>query len=169
MTKKKVKSLAIVLSLVVVVGAAVCAGCAPGRQEAGSEGSFYSLEEAYEGELLTQDDLRNTAYWYHTRYGETEHVDASFEPSPKTPETLSEDTQDKLKRTYLDEVIKMPDGSPDEVVIRGYFGTYNGCVVVDISDNYHQYDYVFEPEHEIGGVTFYDYVSAFLRVWAENG
>lgn len=168
MTKKKVAILAIVLSLVAAAVAAVCAGCAPERQKTSSDGSFYSLEEAYEDELLTQDDLRNIAYYYHTRYGETEHVGASFEPSPKTPETLSEDTQNKLRRTYLNEVIKMPDGSPDEVVIRGYFGTYNGCVVVDISDNYHQYDYVFEPEHEIGGVTFYDYVSAFLRVWAEE-
>ena len=166
--KKGIKNLSIVLSAI-----ALCcgmAGCTPEQRYSVSVGHFYSLEEAYENGWLTQDDLNNIAYYYHTRHGETEHVDESFAPTPKTPETLSEDTQNKIKRTYLDEVIAMPNASFDGVMIYGYFGTYHDNIVVHISDTYHAYDYVIEAEHIIGGVCFYDYSSAFLRVWrgAEN-
>lgn len=133
------------------------------------DGTFYSLDEAYTNGWLSQDDLKNIAYYYHTQHGETEHIDESFTPTPKTPETLSEEVQKKIKRTYLNDVLDMPDGSLDRVIIHNYFGTYNGNIVLHISDDYNGYDYVFDPVHEIGGVSFYEYVSAFLRVWREKG
>ena len=148
--------------------AALCAGCTPEQRYSESVGEFYSLDEAYENGWLTQGDLKNIAYYYHTRYGETEHIDQSFVPTPKTPETLSEDIQNKIKRSYLNEIIDMPNGLFDQVIIYNYFGTYHDNIVLHISDNYNAYDYVIETEHEIGGICFYEYSSAFLRVWRER-
>ncbi len=143
-------------------------GCAPEKRYSESVGSFSSLEEAYENGWLTQDDLKNIAYYFHAGNGETEHLGKAFVPDPKMPESLDEETQYKIKRTYLNEVIDMPDGSFDRVVMYDYFGTYNDNVVVCISDTYHGYDYVIEPEHEIGGDGFYEYCSEILCVWREK-
>ena len=164
--KKGIKNLSIVLSAI-----ALCcgmAGCTPEQRYSVSVGHFYSLEEAYENGWLTQDDLNNIAYYYHTRHGETEHVDESFAPTPKTPETLSEDTQNKIKRTYLDEVAMAPDGTFDRIEIRQYYGTYNGCVVVGIQSDYVLIDPLLYPEHAIGEVIFYDYVPSAIDVWREH-
>lgn len=149
------------LSLVFVLAGA---GCSPEETYARSEGVFYSLEEAYEDGRLTQDDLKNIAYYYHEAQ-EADLLDETFTSSPKDPETLSAVTEYKIKRTYLNDVIGMEDGSFEHVFIYGYYGTYGGNVVVAVTDDYHGYDYVIEPQYDVGGVTFYRYVAAYLRVW----
>ncbi len=166
--RKIAKIFACLTAIVLPLSAGLCTGCSPEQRYSKSVGSFYSLDEAYENGWLTQNDLKNIAYYYHTRHGETDHVDETFIPNPKTPESLEEDIQYKIKRTYLNKIIDMPNGSFDRVAIYDYFGTYNGNIIVYISDTYHAYDYVFEQEYEIGGVCFYDYCSAFLRVWREG-
>ncbi len=150
------------LSLVFVLAGA---GCSPEQTYARSEGVFYSLEEAYEDGRLSQDDLKNIAYCYHISQDAEDRTEETFEPSPKDPETLSAVTEYKIKRTYLNDVIGMEDGSFEHVFIYGYYGTYDGNVVVAVTDDYHGYDYVIEPQYDVGGVTFYRYVAAYLRVW----
>lgn len=166
--KKRINRLMWAFLLVLLGTVILCAGCAPEQRYAKLAGSFYSLDEAYENGWLTQDDLKNIAYYFHARNGETEYIDEAFAPDPKTPESLDKKTQYKIKRTYLNEIIDMSDGSFDRVDIYDYFGTYNDNIVVYISDTYHAYDYVIEEEHVIGGVCFYDYCSAVLRVWREE-
>ena len=151
-----------------LVAAALCAGCTPEQRYSESVGEFYTLDEAYENGWLMQGDLKNIAYYYHTRYGETEHIDQSFVPTPKTPETLNEETQNKIKRTYLDEVAMVPDGTFDNIDISQYYGTYNGCVVIGIVSDYLLIDPLLYPEYVIGEVSFFDYVPSAIGVWREG-
>ena len=127
-----------------LVVAALCAGCTPEQRYSESVGEFYTLDEAYENGWLTQVDLKNIAYYYHTRYGETEHIDQSFVPTPKTPETL------------------------DNIDISQYYGTYNGCVVIGIVSDYLLIDPLLYPEYVIGEVSFFDYVPSAIGVWREG-
>ena len=159
------KCLSVILAFAAGIAAVCCTGCSPEQRYAKSVGSFYSLDEAYENGWLTQTDLKNIAYYFHTQGGDAERVDETFTPSPKSPEMLDEDTQNKLRRTYLDEVIDMPEGSFTRVFLSDYYGTYNACVAVNITDDYHAYDYVIEAEHSVGGVCFYNYAAAFIQIW----
>lgn len=166
--KKKVKYGSSLFVMAIMGTVMLCTGCAPERRYSESVGSFYSLDEAYENGLLTGDDLKNIAYYFHSRNGETENTDEVFTPNPKMPESLEQKIQYKIKRTYLNEIINMPNGAFDQVIIYDYFGTYNDSIVVYISDTYYAYDYVTEAQHEIGDVCFHDYCSAVLRVWREK-
>ena len=61
------------------------------------------------------------------------------------PETLSAETQEALKQTYLDEFWKDEDvenfeSAVDEkfnlqIEIKGYYGTFNDCIAVMMTDN----------------------------------
>ena len=164
--KKGKKMMAFVAVCVPLVAAVLVAGCTPEQQYAASVGNFYSLEEAYENGWLTQEDILSIAYYYNQGTdGNEELMGENYAPKPIVPETLDEARVNQIKRTYLNEVIAMPEGSFEHVFIRAYYGTYHENIVIHITDDYHGYDYVFEPEHEIGGVRFYHYVGAFLRVW----
>ena len=149
------------MSLVVALLCTGIASCTPY-----AEGTFYTMEEAYENGWLTQEDILSIAYYYNQGTdGNEELMGENYAPKPMVPETLDEERVNQIKRTYLNEVIAMPEGTFEHVIIRAYYGTYHENIVIHITDDYHGYDYVFEPEHEIGGVLFYHYVGAFLRVW----
>ena len=164
--KKGKKMMAFVAVCVPLIATALVAGCGPEQQYAESIGTMCSLEEAYERGLMTQEDILSIAYYYNQGTdGNEELMGENYAPKPMVPETLDEERVNQIKRTYLNEVIAMPEGTFEHVIIRAYYGTYDESVVILITDDYHGYDYVFEPEHEIGGVWFYDYVGACLRVW----
>lgn len=139
-------------------------GCASERRYAHSEGSLLSLEKAYADGCLSEGDLQNIAYYYHTRFGESALAGA-FTPAPKTPPTLAEETICHIKRTYLDEVAGVPDGSFDRVYIVGYFGSYGGCAAVGLRSDYIAIDPLLYPEYTIGGVSFYDYDPSAVSIW----
>ena len=146
-----------------LVAAVLVAGCTPEQQYA--VGNFYSLEEAYENGWLTRDDILSIAYYYNQgAEGNETLMGESYAPEPMVPEMLDEERVNQIKRTYLNEVIAMPEGTFEHVIIRAYYGTYHENIVIHITDDYHGYDYVFEPEYEIGGILFYHYAGALLRV-----
>lgn len=150
------------ISVVLFAAMILCTGCTA------SVGSFYSLDEAYENGWLTQNDLQNIAYYYHIRYGGREHIDESFVPDRKAPETLSNATQNKIKRTYLNKVAEVPDGSLERVEIWQYYGSYNGCVVVAVRSDYLLIDPLPYVDHTIGEVVFYDYSPSEIEIWRED-
>ena len=43
------------------------------------------------------------------------------------------------------------------VEILDYYGTYNECIALQITDNIYLYDLVIEDEYKIGDVIFYNY------------
>ena len=127
---------------------------------------FYSIDEVYENGWITKEDLRDIAYYYHARYGLT--YDEGYEPNPKTPAILDQDTIQKIKTRYLLDVVKMPEGDLDRIKISYYYGTYHGIAGVTLSTDYLNYDIVVEPEYEIGGVTFYQFWKGDIRFWANS-
>lgn len=135
------------------------------NEETKSQSTICGLEEAYAEGLISKDDLRSIAYYYNG-----EDAESDFVPPPKTPETLNENTISKIKQAYYD---KVSDGhstaTVDDVNIGGYYGAYNGCVIVIISASCTSGiggDPRYYPEYEIDGVVFYWYTP--LQVWQET-
>ena len=125
-------------------------------------GKIYRLEDAYNLNLITQDDLKSIAYYFNK-------VESSdFVPKPKNPESISKRNERLIKRTYLRDVLKEPRLSIKKVHIYEYYGTYNGCIALRITDSYNRYDYNFHEEYIIVGVSFYDFHVASIRIYAPN-
>ena len=144
-------------------------GTEVGRNENESEvelplSVLYWIEEAYANGLITNDDLRSIAYYYNG-----ENATTDFVPLPKNPETLSEQTIKKIQQTYYDKVFDgNSDATVDDVNIAGYYGTYNGYVIIEINASCVSGiggDPLYYPEYVIGDVIFYSYTP--LQVWKE--
>ncbi len=138
-------------------------GC--GEDKASTQSTLCGIEEAYANGLISKDDLRSIAYYYN---GEDVAID--FILIPKTPESLSKDTIKKIKQTYYDKVSDGKSGATvDDVNIAGYYGTYNGCVIVEINASCVSGiggDPIYYPEYMIGDVIFHSYTP--LEVWKET-
>ena len=127
--KKCKKPLACVAACMSLVATVLVAGCTPEQQYA--VGNFYSLEEAYENGWLTRDDILRIAYYYNQgTEGNEELMGENYAPEPMVPEMLDEERVNQIKRTYLNEVIAMPEGTFEHVIIRAYYGTYGGNIVI---------------------------------------
>ncbi|MDE6441858.1 MAG: hypothetical protein K2L12_03780 [Clostridia bacterium] len=103
-----------------------------------------SLEDAYENDLLSEENLKSIADYYN---------------NPDTrPNDLSEDTRETINTAFCKQF-----GITDydkAGVPSTYFGTYSGCTVVQISttcDSEFGGDPICYTEYTIGGVTFYRY------------
>ena len=125
-------------------------------------GKLYTLEEAYDLNLITKNDLKNIAYYFN----KVESND--FVPKPKNPESISKKNERLIKKTYLRDVLKEPRLSIKKVHIYEYYGTYNGCIALRITDSYNRYDYNFHEEYIIDGVSYYDFHVASIRIYAPN-
>ena len=138
----------------------------------GEEGTFHSLQEAFELELLTVEDLRSIAYYHHNglewvgeqswRLGSLEPTD--YIPIPKNPITLSDSTQSKIKQDFV-HFVKCTD-SEHNVQISSYYGIYNGCVaaMIDGCVDYLQAEQITN----ICGITYYYGSSQTIFVWREQ-
>lgn len=134
-------------------------GC---KEEEGQMGKFYNLQEAYEQKLLSKDDLENIAYYYN-RLDNNE-----FQPRPKNPPYINKNDERIIKKVYLKEIINEPAKSIEEVNIYDYYGTYNECIVIGITDSYNVYDYVIKEEYVLDGISFYNFHEAAIRVFIFN-
>ena len=143
-----------IIFLVVIVMALSFTACTK------PEGSFYTLNEAYDNGWLTTEDLKSTAFYYRG------DADTGFVAKPKNPETLSAETESAIKQAYL-EVLKerKPEATIDNVWIAEYYGTYGDVVVVKVWDDCFMYDLIFIPEVTIGGVLFRNYSEREVYVW----
>ncbi len=118
-----------------------------------NNGQFYSLDEAYALKKLSKEQLSNIADQYNTN--ETQIINNQ----------LNQEIQRKIKNCYLFALTKIaPSATIDDVVIVNYYGTYDECVVVEVTDSIIQYDLIFETK-DIDGVTFYNYCARKLSVW----
>jgi len=160
---KKLLTLGIALAMLFSVFALT--GCE--KEEDKTVGTFYSLQEAYDNEWITIEDLRSIAYYYSfTVVDGGSNNPENFEPKPKTPEALSDKTEKAIKRTYLIELQKsISEATIDDVRIADYYGTYGDCVVVNVWDDCIDYDLLFIPEQFIGGVLFRNYCARTASVW----
>ena len=148
---------AFVLCLMIVLGLSMLAGCG------GSNGEFYTLQEAYVHGWLSVEELQSIAYYYQGS------EDGAFVPIALNPEKLSVETEQRIKRTHLQNIKRdYPSADISGIDIEEYFGTYGDCIVVNVRDNYRKIDFLVVPKIEIGGVIFYDFTTPGLMVWREN-
>ena len=82
---------------------------------------------------------------------------------------LSEETETKIRQDYLDLHIRLtnPDATIDDVWIRTYSGTFDGCVAVIMGDRFRQYITAIFTE-TIDGVLFVYPNSNMARAWKEG-
>ena len=128
------------LSVLLALISATCiafafGGCGKGDIEAGT---FYTVTEAYENGWLTREEVMSIAYYHNggNRYNE-DIMDENYTPLPKTPKVLSKKTENSIKQTHLNRHYQGEDYAElSGVRIDMYYGTYNGCVAVFISDEY---------------------------------
>ncbi len=80
-------------------------------------------------------------------------VSSPYTPRPKDPETLSADTEEKIKADYVAWEKKFYKDSKIEVsdvIIEDYYGTYNGGEVLGISITIYAYPAVVKEENIAG-------------------
>lgn len=155
------KSISIFMVLTLILGLSIVCGCNTVK------GSFYTLKEAYENEWLSTSDLQNIAYYYHMHTMQEDKISSDFTAQPLTPETLEDKIVAGIKKTYREEN-DIPISKMKLINLAAYYGTYNGCVAIEISDTYFQCDLLFIPEYEVGGVTFYNYCPNRQKLWRED-
>jgi len=149
------KFLAIVLCLTLVLTCfTALLGCAEVKTGQLEEGKIYSLQEAYEINAISYNDLLSIAC--HSGNRENNQIDKNFKPTEINE--LNEDISLKIKECLA----KNETGkNVDDYQILHYYGCYNGA---------HSFDYIdttcFEPTVEIpftetvGGINFH-YVSSY--------
>ena len=148
---KKVLMICFMLAMIICIG-----GCNK------NVGKLYTLEEAYDLNLITKNDLKNIAYYFN----KVESND--FVPKPKNPESISKKNEKLIKKTYLRDELKEPRLSTKKVHIYEYYGTYNGCIALRITNSYNCYDYIIHEEYIIDGVSFYNFYVAGISIYAPN-
>ena len=125
---------------------------------------MYSLEKAYEHNLLTKEDLWNIAYYYN------DCVNASNVEYPikYISEKMDSQLERKIKKAYIKynlNDILFP--SVNEVNVKKYYGKYSGCHVLEMDNNYIDVDLVFYGEYEIDGIVFLNYTGYYFKVYVE--
>ena len=126
--------------------------CKDKENELVGDGAFYSLQEAYDNEFLTKQDLQSIAYY---------HNDASI---PVYPTSLKANIADKIKQNFASHV--NCQDTEHNIQIK-YYGTYNGSVVAMIDGC--GLGYADMPSSEnIYGMIFYYANSQRIMVWKEN-
>lgn len=153
----------VIVGVIIVMCIGIFAGCGPKKR-----GEFISLQEAYEQELLTIDDLKSIAY-----YQNNGSDDDNFVPVPKKPEKLSSTIESLIKETKafdlrnesgLNQESSQKEATAEQVSIRKYLGTYGGYVAVMIDDAYtSNLDWIWEQS--IGGVNFRYMDSNTIVLW----
>lgn len=125
-------------------------------------GTLYSLDEAYEQNLISKEDLQKIAEIYNS---DSENRTASVS-------TLSEETARNIRCAYC-LIWGQKVSRHKEVGISGYYGTYNTCTAVSvwadaaflIGDENGCVDPWYFETYEIDGVVFHWYIGIY--VWTK--
>jgi hypothetical protein len=97
------------------------------------------------------------------------------ENETETEEAWEQDTdwdkdfEKRIKQDYLTQfVINVnPDATVKDIIIKKYYGTYNGCIVVTTNFDYYDYDMAVVYIDNINGVEF-QYGYWLIKVWFEG-
>ena len=154
------KIVTVLFSLVCVICIAFSfAGC--GKIEV--RGNFCLLKVAYENGWLDSDDLKSIACCYYDSHNYEDNPYSGLYEEPA--EELSKHLEKEIKQAYLEQIIKLTHRSLKGVEIRRYYGTYNGNIVVSVSDYYVDFNVAIEEEFYIGEVLFKDFCQGHILVY----
>ncbi len=147
------KFVSILIAIASVIGIAISfAGC-----NVEVTGGFYTLKTAYDNGWLDVDDVRSIACCYYDNYSlETNPYSGAYkEPTEK----LSRTKQKELKKAYSNST------KYNNIKIHRYYGTYNGNIVVYIRDDDFKCDIAYQPELNIGGITFINFFPGYVNIY----
>ena len=146
-----------------IIGLVACKPSVSSEGDQMDVGVFYNLQQAFDNELITNDDLVSIAYYLND------------ESMPVYPEPISEEIQEAIKETRSailkaevdrDGVLRYPNATAEDVTLRGYYGKYNDSYAVMIADSYNEYTEALWSE-TIDGVTFYYTNGNSILIWKE--
>ena len=116
-------------------------------------GNFYTLQEAYDGGMLTVEDLQVIAEY--------------LEKNVSAPEEINPGIIKKIKEVAarnLREKENYEDAKAEDFTITKYYGTYNGCVAFKI-ENIHFLHPAVCVDETIAGVEFHYPTPVKIIVW----
>ena len=175
MTKKISKTVAFILMLGIIFVSV--AGCYPANagsdlqlqiepQEDDDEmidpidvdGAFYSLQRAYDNEWLTISDLQSIA----------NHQNQGTKPS----DILSAELKAEIKETAAENLRTnstnpIPEATAADITIIKYYGTYNNCIAVMISNIYTESSAALR-DVEVAGIMFNYFNGNSITVWKQK-
>ena len=132
-------------------------------------GEIYSLDYAYENNLISDDELLQIAYTYNSTHydGEVDYGE-SFVPQEVNTDmaSLDDDIVRKIKQAYYRYTGE--DKKKVEVYFDGFYGKYDDFYVVSLFSLDKKYtcgDPAYYETYEIGPATFHRY--SFLNVYKE--
>ena len=143
----------ILLSLIIIMCLLTFGGC--DNHDETKLGNFYTLQEAYDGGLLTVEDLQVIAEYHEKGVSVPEPLDPNIENTIK--EVAAREMREKEN---------IEDATADGFWIDRYYGTYNGSVAFMII-GYIAYPAVELDENEIiAGVRFHYTDPNRIIVWS---
>ena len=127
-------------------------------------GKFYTLQEAYEQGFLSENDLKNIAYYNNGgRANNEDKIEEDFIPEPLNPKSIPADIQKNIKSDYIYYNEKLDNKTKDsEVKIDDYYGEYNNCYVVILHGPFGYLTVV--NEFSVNGYN-YSYTQSEFMVW----
>ena len=143
---------AIGILLAGVLCAAMCIGLAGCK----GQKAFYTLEEAYEAELLTYEDLQQI---YYLRNNGEEEPGLTQEEDAAIRQSFFDNSKELLAEIGLNGSYS----SPDEIEIPYFFGCFHGYYVVDIMVDNSALTAVLS--YQIEGMTFYNAPGVYNFIW----
>ncbi|CDR30924.1 Uncharacterised protein [Acholeplasma oculi] len=156
------KLIGLMVAMLMLFSLAAC-----NKSEEVKVGRLESLQEAYNKNLLNEQDLMSIAYYHGSLGG----VAGTFIPTPKEPETLSVETLNKIRQVFFKTYVepKVDDFdivTIDDVEVLIYYGTYNGVVVVRMKDNFGFVGVI--RKIVIAGITFEYSSGNDILVWIDK-
>lgn len=151
---KFIFSLTVALFMLISISV-IAAGCAKKEK---ITGKFYTLQEAYEQDLLTKDDLRVIAGYHNAEKQYSERLNGEI------AETIKRDWTKDIEEKFNEHIEKI-DG--ETALIKKYYGSYNGCVAVIIECVNVQNPAVYNQiVVDVGGISFnYNDPGPRIMVW----
>ena len=144
----------------ILLAGVLCAAMCIGLAGCGGQKAFYTLEEAYEAELLTYEDLQQIYYLRND------------EEAPRLTLTAEEDAA--IRQSFFDNSQEIKEqlglggaySSPDEIKIYRYCGSYHEKYVVDIM----VYDSDLQAiwSTQIEDLTFYTPDGVYTFIWTNQ-
>ena len=133
-------------------------------------GTFCSLEEAYEAELLTQEELLSIAYYQN---GGREKNEALMPEgyAPQERQELPEETDRAIRKTAAREWQKKLGKrvTADDMRIVKYYGAYHGCHAVMLNEPFVEFPAVdLENWVSVGGVQICYASPLEIVIWRQN-
>lgn len=163
---KNYRKFMVMICVIVILCSMAMGGC----NNLEPKGEFYTLQQGYDNGLITIEELQTIAY-YHSNG----HNCSYITPIPKDPESLDEETMQKIKNDGLillldqkdkDGKQKYPNATINDISVMGYYGTYNGVIAVKIAGGFHGWAGMVQTTI-IEGVEF-TYSGVLPVLWKEN-